>query len=58
MTSWGTASRVLHDAVHAASWCSKLTKTLVPYTEKEASSIMRTVLLVLRHCHAMGVLHR
>jgi serine/threonine protein kinase len=38
--------------------CSKLTKTLVPYTEKEASSIMRTVLLVIRHCHAMGVLHR
>ncbi len=37
---------------------SKLTKTPVPYTEKEVAAIMQSVLMVLQHCHAMGVLYR
>lgn len=38
--------------------CSKLTQTPVPYTEVEVSIIIRTILTVLQHCHAMGVIYR
>lgn len=37
---------------------TKLTRSLVPYTEKEAAGIMRAVLGVLQHCHDMGVAYR
>lgn len=37
---------------------TKITRSLVPYTEKEAVGIMRAVLNVLLHCHDVGVAYR
>ncbi|GFH31334.1 uncharacterized protein HaLaN_30354, partial [Haematococcus lacustris] len=37
---------------------SKLTKTVVPYTEREASGILHSILEVLQHCHNSLVLYR
>jgi hypothetical protein len=34
---------------------AKLTRSPVPYTERDVAGVMYVVLSVLAHCHAMGV---